>query len=434
MSDIFGRKECLLFSYVVFGLGCLGCGLARDIVQLCAARAVAGIGGGGMNAVVAILLTDLVPLRDRGIWQGYMNLIGSVGTSIGGPLGGFLADTVGWRWSFIVQGPICVVAFLAVYFVLDIEHKSTGNWLAKLKRVDFLGALTLVLAVTALLVGFDCGSNLGWRHASTVAALSAAPVIFAVFVLVEVRLASEPFAPGRVIFHPGLSACYAANFCSMGAYTAVLFFAPLFFQAVLGASATLSGAYLVPAMVGIVVASVGSGVIMRSTERYYQLTLWSFTLALFSVVPLVLGAWYGSATVEMSGLALQALGAGAGVTTTLVALVANAEPADMAVAVACSYLFRSLGSSVAVSLSSAALQQVLRAQLAARFPDGDEARRVEEQVRRSLERIGRLAPRQAERVRRSYQVATVGAFVPALALMAAALVASFWIKEKALKK
>jgi MFS family permease len=98
LSDIFGRKPCLLFAYAVFAIGCLGCGLAQDMVQLCIARGLAGIGGGGMNSVVSILTTDLVPLRDRGIWQGYMNIIASVGTSVGAPLGGFLADSVGWRW------------------------------------------------------------------------------------------------------------------------------------------------------------------------------------------------------------------------------------------------------------------------------------------------------------------------------------------------
>ena len=387
-----------------------------------------------MNAVVAILLTDLVPLEDRGIWQGYMNLIGSIGTSIGGPLGGFLADTVGGRWSFIVQGPICVVAFIAVYFVLDVQHKTTGDWLSKLKRVDFLGAIALILAVTALLVGLDFGSNLGWRHTSTIASLSVTPVIFAAFIFIEMRIASNPFAPGHIIFHRSLFACYVTNFCSMGAYTAILFFAPLFFQAVLGASATLSGAYLVPAMIGIVVASVGSGLVIRKTGRYYWITVWAFFVALISIVPVTLGVWFRSAVGEMAGLAVQALGAGAGVTTTLIALIANADPGDMAVVVACSYLFRALGSSIAVSLSSATLQQVLRTQLAGRFPDGDEARRIEEKVRQSLEYINQLPKWQAEQVRSSYQVATIGGFAPAAVLMVAALVVSFWIKEKALKK
>lgn len=98
LSDIFGRKECLLFAYAVFGLGCLGCGLAQSMVQLCVARAVAGIGGGGMNAVVAIVMSDIVPLRERGVWQGYINLIYAFGTATGAPVGGLMADSLGWRW------------------------------------------------------------------------------------------------------------------------------------------------------------------------------------------------------------------------------------------------------------------------------------------------------------------------------------------------
>lgn len=98
LSDIFGRKPCLLFAYSVFALGCLGCGLARSMGELCAARAFAGIGGGGMNSVVSILLSDLVPLRERGVWQGYINILWAAGTSTGAPLGGLLADSIGWRW------------------------------------------------------------------------------------------------------------------------------------------------------------------------------------------------------------------------------------------------------------------------------------------------------------------------------------------------
>lgn len=98
LSDIFGRKECLLFAYLFFGLGSLGCGLAQDIWQLIASRAIAGVGGGGINAVVSILLTDLVPLRDRGLWQGYLNIIFGAGTAFGAPIGGLVADSLGWRW------------------------------------------------------------------------------------------------------------------------------------------------------------------------------------------------------------------------------------------------------------------------------------------------------------------------------------------------
>lgn len=98
LSDIFGRKACLLFGYTIFGLGCLGCGLARDIKELIAARAFAGIGGGGMTTVVSILLSDVCTLRERGQFQGYVNIIFAAGASAGAPLGGILSDSIGWRW------------------------------------------------------------------------------------------------------------------------------------------------------------------------------------------------------------------------------------------------------------------------------------------------------------------------------------------------
>ncbi|KAK1598502.1 major facilitator superfamily transporter [Colletotrichum navitas] len=434
LSDIFGRKECLLFAYVIFGLGSLGCGLAQSFAQLCVARAVAGIGGGGMNSVVAILLSDIVPLRDRGVWQGYLNIIFAAGTSTGAPLGGLLADTVGWRWSFAGQVPLCALAFLAVYLVLDLPRADHARWRDKVRRIDFLGAATLVAAVVALLVGLDSGSNNGWSSRATVAGLASAPVLFAVFVLVEMRVASHPFAPGHIIFDRSLFACYLANFFGIAGHIASIFFLPLFFQAVRGASATQAGAALVPAMVASVTASVSAGVWMKRSGRYYTLTVLAYGLMVLAVAPTVAALGAGSSAGVVGSMALLALGGGAGITTTLVALLSNAAVQDTAVVVACSYLFRSLGSSIGISVCSAVLQQVLRTQLAARLSDGDEARRVEERVRESLDYIRELPPAVAAEVRASYQVATLGAMVPVALLLVLAFASTFFIREKALGK
>lgn len=94
----------MLFAYLIFGIGAMACGFARTIGELIAARAFAGIGGGGMSVCTSILLSDVVSLRDRGTWQGYVNLVYATGAATGAPLGGFLAESIGWRWSFIAQG------------------------------------------------------------------------------------------------------------------------------------------------------------------------------------------------------------------------------------------------------------------------------------------------------------------------------------------
>ncbi|KAH7162580.1 major facilitator superfamily domain-containing protein [Dactylonectria estremocensis] len=434
LSDIFGRKPCLLFAYSVFALGCLGCGLARSMGELCVARALAGVGGGGMNSVVSILLSDLVPLRERGVWQGYINILWAAGTSTGAPLGGLLADSIGWRWSFLGQVPLCFVAFSAVYLVLDLPPVSHDHWLVRMRQIDFLGAFTLVIAVIALLVGLDSGSNLGWTHVITLVTLSSAPALFALFVFVEVAIAANPFAPGHIIFDRSLFACYLANFFGVAGQMAVIFFMPLFFQAVNGHSATQSGALLVPGMIAGVLASLFSGWRIKRTGKFYWVIVSGYGVLLLSVLPSALSVLFRFTPGEVFGLVLTSLGAGCGITATLIGLLANAAVEDTAVVVACSYLFRSLGSSVGISTGSAVLQQVLRSQLAARLPSGDEARDIEDKVRQSLDYIKELPPHIADQVRSSYQVATLGAFALILAYLITSFLVTFWVKERTLKR
>ncbi|RDA92122.1 hypothetical protein CP533_6094 [Ophiocordyceps camponoti-saundersi (nom. inval.)] len=434
LSDIFGRRECLLFAYAVFGLGCLGCGLAQDVTQLCIFRAVSGIGGGGMNSVVSILMTDIVPLRDRGVWQGYLNIIFAAGTSTGAPLGGLLADSLGWRWSFLVQTPLCIVAWVAVYYVLDAPTTSRDKWLAKLRQIDFAGAFVLVLAVVALLVGLDSGSNLGWSHAFTITSLTLSVPLFVVFVLVESKFATHPFAPGRVIFHRDLFACYLANFLGSAGYFGAIFFLPLYIQAVEGCSATVIGVLLVPAMICNVVLSLLGGWIIKTTGRFYWVTVAGFGVMLLSMLPLMLSTWLRFLPGALLGLVLSAGGSGSGLTTTLVGLLANAAVEDSAVVVACSYLFRSLGASIGIGTSSAVMQHVLRSQLLARLSSGDEARWIERRVRENIDIIKQLPPREADLVKLSYQDATLGAFTPTLFFLTVCFFVTFWVKEKPLKK
>ncbi|KAM0253576.1 hypothetical protein ACHAQJ_007248 [Trichoderma viride] len=432
LSDIFGRKECLLFAYAVFGLGCLGCGLAQSMTQLCVARAIAGIGGGGMSAVVTILFTDIIPLQERGVWQGYINMIYVAGTSTGGPLGGFFADSLGWRWSFSIQAPLCLVAWLLVYFFLDIEPPSKDHWVSKVRQIDFLGAFTLVLAVVSLLVGLDSGPNLGWSHRITIVALSLTPVLFTLFLFVEMKVAKHPFAPGHLILSRGLLPGYLINMFAMACQMSVFFFMPLYFQAVKGLSATASGALLAPASIGGVMGSLTGGWVIKRTGKFYWPTVIGYALLSFSMIPLILSVWYGWLFGSDAGFVLSTVGNGVGITTILIALLANAAVEDSAVVIACSYLFRSLGSSIGVGISSAVLQQVLRTQLASRI--GDDAGQIEDKVRQSLDFIKELPPLVAQQVRSSYQIATVGAFVPSFFFGLACFTATFWVREKSLKR
>lgn len=353
---------------------------------------------------------------------------------------------------------------MAVYWVLHLPKREASHWLEKLAKVDFTGAVFLVSAVLCLLLGLDNGSNVGWHHLYTIVPLAISPALLAIFLFVEIKVASHPFAPGHVILDRSLCAAYLTNFFNFFGQFTVLFYLPLLYQAVDGASAVKSGLLLTPISIFGVSSSLLSGWVMKKTGRYYVLTLASTGILLLSVVPLVLfaGAWFNSTLGTSIALAMVAVGTGSGgllslpmssalpillhaclptndplplaVTSTLIALISNASKEDMAVVVACSYLFRSLGSALGVSIGAAILQLVLRSQLEAGLGNGDEAWEIEQHVRESLDYIKQLEPATATIVRHCYQVAVIHVFGFQAIPFGLAFVSSLFIKEKSLGK
>ena len=209
-----------------------------------------------MTTVVSILLSDIIPLKERGVWQGIINIIYATGASSGAPLGGILADFVGWRWAFLGQAPLCLLAFVSVVFALKPPAREQKDWRTNLGRIDFLGALVLITAVFCLIFGLDRGSNESWSLPISYGPLVASVFAFALFVFVEKSVAGEPFAPGHVIFERSLFSCYLCYFFSCAGWFAIQYYLPLFFQAVDGLGATGAAVRLIPAVVAGVSGSL----------------------------------------------------------------------------------------------------------------------------------------------------------------------------------
>lgn len=346
LSDIFTRKSCLLFAYAFFGLGTLGCGVARNINELIAARAVAGIGGGGMTTVVSILLSDIIPLKERGSWQGYLNIVFATGAGVGAPLGGLFADMngsiSGWRWSFLFQAPLCLVAFLSVALVLKTPPRKAlttnadgedgvveeEDWRTKLKRIDFLGSFVIVCAVFSLLLGFDRGSNVRWGSVECLVPLCLSFPLFALFIYIEMRVSSEPIAPSRVMVDRSLFACFLCNFFSFAGYMATIFNIPLYYQAVKGYTAMRSGLLLLPGVVAGVSGSLFAGAYMQRFGRYYWLTVVCYANLTFGVFFILLftGLVVHSDVGISIALVITGFSNGIGVTSTLIGLSMSSSP------------------------------------------------------------------------------------------------------------
>ena len=347
-----------------------------------------------------------------------------------------MLTTKGWRWTFLGQAPLCLLAFITVAVLLQIPGREQKHWKSNLRRIDFLGALVLVCAVFGMLLGLDRGSNVSWDIPLCYGPLIASVLLFGIFVYVETKIAKEPFAPGHIIFNKTLFACYMCNFFSFGGWLAAIYYLPLFYQAVDGLSATGAAIRLLPAISCGVSGSLFAGFYMKRVERYYWLTVVAYTMLFVGLLDMVLfEGIIGKSTWLISiGTMFCAFGNGIGVTTTLIALIANAQPEDQAVTTACSYLFRSLGSVIGIALSATTVQQSLRNQLRESLSSDKDANKIVEGVRRSLDYLKTLNPEVAAIVRKCYGHAIRDGFMLMVVIAFFAMVSSFFLKEKRLSK
>lgn len=365
----------------------------------------------------------------------------------------WMSQVTDFRRAFLAQVPLCLLAFAAVSFMLKIPARDKSHWKEKLRRIDFLGALILIGAVFGFLLGLDRGSNVSWKIPITIISLGVSIVLFALFVIVEVYVAAEPFAPGHIIFDRSLFACYACNFFSFGGWLAALFYLPLYFQALDGVSATGAGIRLLPTIFAGVSGSLFGGFVMRWTGKYYWITVIAYSLltAGVTIIFLYSGAVTESLVGMTVGMSMSGFGNGIGVTTTLIGLskdlsiefptstadkdlVSNAAPEDQAVTTACSYLFRSLGSVIGVSLSSTVIQQLLRERLRFALRNSKDIDRIVEGVRQSLDYIKTLEPDVRQIVRSCYGSSTNTGFAFMIGIVFFALFSSLFIREKHLNR
>ena len=335
---------------------------------------------------------------------------------------------------------------------LDLPVPEKSNWRTKLRRVDFLGATVLVGAVFTFLLGLDRGSNVSWSIPLTIVSLCVSIVFFAMFLYVEMRIASEPFAPGHIIFHRSLFACYSCNFFSFGGWLAGIFYLPLFFQAADSVSATGAGLRLLPGIVAGVSGSLFGGAVMKKTGKYFWLTIAGYTSLTIGalVITLLSGTITNSTIGIICGMVMGGFGNGIGVTTTLIGLsklhfpkrvlwkltctVAIAPPQEQAVVTACSYLFRSLGSVIGLSLCSTIVQQSLRTSLRSALHDSKDIDKIVDGVRQSLDFVRTLDPEMRQLVRACYSDATNKGFSFMIAVVSLSLFSAFFIREQKLSR
>ncbi|KAI9826606.1 MAG: hypothetical protein M1832_006202 [Thelocarpon impressellum] len=430
LTDIFSRRTGLLFSNVLFALGNLICGLATDEWMMIVGRVVAGIGGGGMMAISTFVGSDLIPLRKRGVVQGLGNIAYGAGSGLGGVFGGWINDVWGWRVAFLVQVPFVLVSTVLVFFLVKVPTKETG--VSPLRRIDSLGATTLVLSLVLLLLGLNSGGNIvPWTHPLVLTSVPLSAVFLVLFVYIEEKVASEPIIPVRLLLNRTVAAACLTNWFVTMVVFALLFYGPIYFQ-VKGLSTTQAGVRLMPQSLGSAVGSLGSGLIMRHTGRYWLLNagteaIFILSTALVCTFTLTSPAWQPFLYFFLGGL-----GYGGMLTVTLLAVISAVDHSQQAVITSASYAFRSTGSTLGVTIASAVFQNILKMDLWRVFGDEPDAAERIGKIRESFDEIRHLPAHWQEGVMNSYIHALRGVFFTSLGIAVLGGVISLAMREHTL--
>jgi EmrB/QacA subfamily drug resistance transporter len=344
LSDIHGRRTMLLIAIGIYAAGSLACALAPSMLALIFARALQGLGGGGLMPLVQTIIGDVASPRDRPRYQAYTSSTFIVST-VGGPIiGGFIAEHLHWSWIFWFNLPLCALAYLFTHNVLrqlprhDRPHK-----------LDVLGAVLMVGAAVALMLALTWGGRrYGWASPQIVALFIASAVLWAVFA-VRVMTAEEPFIPLSVLHDGAMRVGTAAAFFAVGTLIALTIILPLYAQLALGLSVSGSAWTIIALQGGATLSSVIGGRLLVRFTHYKRVPLVGLVLSIAALVPLALTPTGFSPVAALGLIALVGFGLGPSFPFTIV-VVQNAVPLHrLGVATGAMNFFRALGSAFIVA-------------------------------------------------------------------------------------
>ncbi len=429
LGDQFGRKTLFQASIVIFLIGSALCGQSHSIIELIAFRALQGLGGGGLIVLTQAIIADIVPARERGKYQGAFGAVFGVSSVAGPLLGGFFVDNLSWRWVFYINLPVGAVALVVIAIVLP----RTAN--REKHRIDYLGALLLAATATCLVLLTSWGGSQYPWGSPEIIGLGVGAVLLGIGWWLSARRAAEPVLPLRLFRNRVFTVASAIGFVAGFALFGSVAFLPLFLQVVRGVSPTISGVYLLPQVIGLLITSVGSGQLISRMGRYKVFPivgtgLLAVSLYLLSMLSVTTSSLVTNLYFFLFGLSLGLI------LQVLVIAVQNAtDYADLGVATSGATFFRSIGGAFGVAVFGSVFSARLATELAAALsgahvPPGFKASGV--QANPTL--LRRLPSALHNSVRHAYASSLDRVFLYAVPVALVAFVLSWFLQEVPLRR
>ncbi|WP_405583712.1 MDR family MFS transporter [Streptomyces sp. NBC_01190] len=369
LSDQYGRKPFFLFAIAVFIAGSALCMLSTSMYMLAAFRAFQGIGAGGLFSLAFAIVGDIIPPRERAKYQGYFMAVFATSSVLGPVVGGALAGQNqllgidGWRWIFLINVPIGIVALMVVGRVLHVKHDPRPH------RVDYPGAVALIIALVPLLIVAEQGREWGWGSGTSFACYVVGAIGIVGFLLAERKAGDEALLPMR-LFHNGVFAIGSAQsaIIGIGMFGGITLL-PLYLQLVKGNSPTKAGLLTLPLVLGIMILSMVSGQITSRTGRYKIFPIIGSALLVLGM--LMLWRLKADSGLVYADLSMFVVGAGLGLNMqTIVLAMQNAvPPRDIGVATSSTTFFRQMGGTLGVAVFLSIVYSLVGSKIGSAFAD-----------------------------------------------------------------
>jgi EmrB/QacA subfamily drug resistance transporter len=368
LSDIFGRRPLFIFAILVFIAGSIAASFSHSMIMLAVFRAIQGLGAGGLMSMPLAIMGDILAPRERAKYQGYFLAVFGISSVIGPLVGGLFAGTnqilwiAGWRWVFIVNVPIGVIALIVVLAFLHVPRHSKHS-----VRIDWWGATTVVIALVPLLLVAEQGRDWGWGSAISITCYVLGGVGIVAFVIAEMLMKDDALIPLKLFNSPTFSmATIIGLLVGFGMFGAMMTL-PLYLQIVLGSNPTESGFQLFPMILGMMAASIGSGQVIARTGRYRMFPILGTAFLLIGYFWLTRLTYDTNYWLLAGAMLCLGLGLGQLMQTITIASQNSVDPRDMGVATSSSTFFRQIGGTVGTAVLLSLMFTVIPANIKVAF-------------------------------------------------------------------